>query len=160
MKGTPCKWLNLQRLFGTLRPNDDLQVVKCFTALVAGPTKQRNQLVYLAALGTLPKVDIIQGKFKKKRIRCTHPACTMPGDRFFDSQEEKHTDVNIALHMLDDAYRDRCDTLVLMSGDSDLVPAVQHVRHRFPAKRIFVYVPPTDIGSCSTPRNGTQDGRP
>lgn len=141
VKGTPYKWLNLQQLFERLRPNDELQVVKYFTALVEGQTKQLNQLAYLSALGTLPKVDIIQGKFKKKRIRCTHPGCPLRGDRFFDSQEEKHTDVNIALHMLDDAYRNRCDTLVLISGDSDLVPAVQHVILRFPMTRVFVYVP-------------------
>ncbi len=116
-------------------------MVKYFTALVDGPTKQLHQLAYLSALGTLPKLEIIQGKFKKKRIRCTHPTCPLRGDRFFDSQEEKHTDVNIALHMLDDGYRNKCDTFVLVTGDSDLVPAVQHVKMRFPVKRVFVYVP-------------------
>jgi len=135
--------LNLQRLFEVLRPNDDLQTVKYFTALVAGP-KQQRQLIYLSALETLPKVEIVQGKFKKKRIRCTHPDCPMSGNRYFDSQEEKHTDVNIALHMLDDAYRQKCDNQVLISGDSDLVPAVQHVRTRFPMIRVFVYVPVPD----------------
>jgi uncharacterized LabA/DUF88 family protein len=133
--------LNLQELFEKLRPNDDLQTVKYFTALVDGAAKQQRQLAFLGALGTLPKVEIIQGKFKKKRIWCTHPQCPMTGDRFFESREEKHTDVNIALHMLDDAYRHKCDTHVLISGDSDLVPAVQHIRNRFPMARIFVYVP-------------------
>ena len=140
VKGTPYKWLNLQRLFESLRPNDDLQAVKYFTALVGGP-KQQNQLAFWAALGTLPKVEIIQGKFKKKTVRCTHPGCPLSGNRFFESQEEKRTDVNIALHMLDDAYRGKCDNAVLVSGDSDLVPAIEHVKRRFPMIRIFVYVP-------------------
>lgn len=144
VKGTLYKWLNLQQLFETLRPNDDLQAVKYFTALVTGP-KQQNQLAFLSALSSTPKVHIIQGKFKKKRIKCTHPFCPMTGDRFFDSQEEKHTDVNIALHMLDDAYRNRCDTLVLVSGDSDLAPAVRHVKNTFPMLRLFVYVPVRDL---------------
>ena len=43
--------------------------------------------------------------------------------------------------MLDDAYQDQCDHLILFSGDSDLVPAVSMVRQRFPKKRITVYVP-------------------
>ena len=43
--------------------------------------------------------------------------------------------------MLDDAYQNLCDHLILFSGDSDLVPAVNMVRHRFPAKKITVYVP-------------------
>ncbi|MEW5983503.1 MAG: NYN domain-containing protein [Acidobacteriota bacterium] len=140
VKGTPHKWLDLQRLFESLRPDDEIQTLKYFTALVDGP-KQQNQLAFLAALGSLPKIEIIQGKFKKKRIRCIHPKCQLPGDRFFESQEEKHTDVNIALHMLDDAYRGKCDISVLVSGDSDLVPAVSMVRSRFPALRVVVYAP-------------------
>ena len=65
----------------------------------------------------------------------------MPGSRFFDSLEEKRTDVSIGIWMLDDAYQDRCDNLILVSGDSDLVPAVQMVKSRFPLKKILVYVP-------------------
>ena len=48
--------------------------------------------------------------------------------------EEKRTDVNIAVFMLDDAYRDMCDQFVIFSSDSDLVPAVNMVRLRFPKK--------------------------
>jgi 6-hydroxy-3-succinoylpyridine 3-monooxygenase len=43
--------------------------------------------------------------------------------------------------MVDDAYQNACDHLVLISGDSDLVPGVATVRERFPAKKITVYVP-------------------
>ena len=73
---------------------------------------------------------------------CT-PACTTTGlgDRVFDVPEEKRTDVNIAIHMLDDAYQGSCEQQILVSGDSDLVPALQMVRHRFPAIRTVVYVP-------------------
>lgn len=72
-----------------------------------------------------------------------YPACTTTGlgDRVFDVPEEKRTDVNIAIHMLDDAYQGLCEQQVLVSGDSDLVPALQMVRHRFPAIRTVVYVP-------------------
>jgi hypothetical protein len=43
--------------------------------------------------------------------------------------------------MADDAYRDLCDQFIVFSGDSDLVPAVNMVRLRFPHKKIIVYVP-------------------
>ncbi len=43
--------------------------------------------------------------------------------------------------MLDDAYQDRCDIFVLVSGDSDLVPAVKKIRDRFLEKEVTVYVP-------------------
>ena len=40
------------------------------------------------------------------------------------------TDVNIATAMLTDAYRDRFDTALLVSADSDLVPPVRAARMR------------------------------
>jgi len=49
--------------------------------------------------------------------------------------------VNIAVRMLDDAYQDICDRFVVVSGYSDLVPAVNQVKTGFPDKEIIVYVP-------------------
>lgn len=140
IKGTPHKWLNLQRYFEMLRPADDIQTIKYFTALINGPTRS-NQNEYLRALSTLPLVQVILGRFKTKRSKCKNTACTYAGDRMFDTVEEKRTDVNIAVSMVDDAHQDRCDQLVLVSGDSDLVPALSLIRASFPQKRLFVYVP-------------------
>ena len=141
VKGTQYKWLNLEAYFKLLRPSDNLIAIRYFTALVNGPAKQ-HQEIYLRALATLPLVEILLGKFKKKRVECTHPQCTLTtGRRFFECLEEKRTDVNIGICMLDDAYQDRCDQLVIVSGDSDLVPAALMVKNRFPTKRIIVYVP-------------------
>jgi hypothetical protein len=55
--------------------------------------------------------------------------------------EEKKTDVNIAIHVIDDALRDRTDTMIIVSGDSDLEPAVEWVRRNHPAIKISVYIP-------------------
>jgi len=52
--------------------------------------------------------------------------------------------VNIALRLLDDALHDRVDRLVLVSGDSDLVPAVELVKANCPQKQVIVYVPSRD----------------
>ena len=140
IRGTAHKWLNLERFFRLLRPNDDLQVIRYFTALVNGPTRP-NQEVYLKALETLPLVEIELGKFKTKRVKCRVSACSYAGSRLFPTEEEKRTDVNIGIRMLDDAYQDLCDLFILVSGDSDLVPAVHLVKERFPHKKIAVYVP-------------------
>jgi hypothetical protein len=94
IKGTPYKWLNLQRYFSLLRPADDIQAIKYFTAMVNGPARP-NQDTYIKALSTLPLVDVILGKFKKKRVQCGHTTCTHPGKRFFDTIEEKRTDVTL-----------------------------------------------------------------
>jgi uncharacterized LabA/DUF88 family protein len=55
--------------------------------------------------------------------------------------EGKRTDVNIALQLLDDASHDRADQFIIVSGDSDLVPALEMVKARWPVKRLIVYVP-------------------
>ena len=141
MKGGPHKWLNLERFFKLLRPHDDLCQIHYFTAMVSGPTLP-NQQVYLRALATLPLVNIVLGNYKAKQITCTLTSCTYGGKRRFKTLEEKRTDVNIAVQMMEDAYEDRCDQIILVSGDSDLVPPV--VRVRALGKKVFVYIPARD----------------
>jgi hypothetical protein len=55
---------------------------------------------------------------------------------------EKMTDVNIATQLIVDAYHDKYDMALLISGDSDLVPPIKAVHENFPAKRVFVAFPP------------------
>lgn len=140
LRGPGKKWLNLELLFRRLREQDNLRVVRYFTTLVKAPPST-DQQTYLRAGATSPIVRIVTGRFKRRRRTCRVSGCTYQGNKLFSSTEEKRTDVNIALCMLDDAYRDRCDTLVLVSGDSDLVPAVEMVKTRFPRKKVIVYVP-------------------
>lgn len=51
------------------------------------------------------------------------------------------TDVNIATQMMIDAFQDRYDMAMLISGDSDLVPPIKTIHDLF-NKRIFVAFPP------------------
>ena len=143
VRGTPYRWLDLERFFRLARPHDDIQAIRYFTALISGPTRP-HQETYLQALATLPLVEIVLGRFKTKRIRCRVEACSYTGNRLFPQEEEKHTDVNIGVRMLDDAYQDVCDRFILVSGDSDLVPAVRMVKTRFPSKEVILYVPATN----------------
>ena len=141
VRPTPAlKWLDIARYCKLLRPHDDIRMIRYFSALIAGPTRP-NQEIYLRALATTPLVEVTLGKFKTKNVKCGVSTCTVPGNKWFLMPEEKRTDVNIAVFMLDDAYRDMCDQFVIFSGDSDLVPAVNMVRLRFPRKKIIVYVP-------------------
>lgn len=136
------KWLDIERLFKLLRPHDQIQKIRYFTALSSGG-KSQDQLAYLKALETLPLVNVVRGRYKNKSVKCSvQKICNVSdGDRFFSIPEEKRTDVNIAVSMLDDAYQNLCDHLIVVSGDSDLVPAVSMVRTRFPEKIVTVYVP-------------------
>src|SRR5215469_10766422 len=64
----------------------------------------------------------------------------------FWSFEEKQTDVNIALSLFQLAVADRYDKAVIISGDTDLLPAVKAVRSTFPSKHLGVVIP---IGRAS-----------
>lgn len=140
LKGSAHKWLDLEALFRKLRNADDIQKIKYFTARVTPPALARQE-AYLKALSTRPLIKIIEGRFKLKQVKCEVKPCAYSGSRFFQRPEEKRTDVNIALEIAQDAYENRCDTFIIVSGDSDLVPALDLVKLKFPEKRIVVYVP-------------------
>jgi len=73
--------------------------------------------------------------------------------------EEKGTDVNIALQMLDDSYQGLCDRIILVSGDSDLVPAIELIKKRHPQIKISVYIPATNPkrGAATELRNSADN---
>ncbi len=140
LRNGPDKWLDLERLFHLIRQDDDIQHIRYFTARTA----DADQEAYLSALSTSPLVITEFGLFKSKTIKCRVNTCKHIGPREFKAAEEKGTDVNIALRMVDDAYQNLCDRIVLVSGDSDLVPALRLVKQRFPSIKITVYVPARD----------------
>jgi uncharacterized LabA/DUF88 family protein len=157
LKGGPHKWLNLEKYFRLLRPNDNIQRIRYFTARIIG-SHAANQDIYLRALSTLPLVEVILGKFKTKQIECQVQTCTFPGQRFFSSYEEKRTDVNIALWLLHDAQNAFCERMILVSGDSDLVPAVSMVKNNYPSQEIIVYVPARNlVRGAATELRGVAD---
>jgi len=57
--------------------------------------------------------------------------------------EEKKTDVNISVRMLEDCINDTVDTLVMVSADSDLIPPLESIKRNFPNKSLKVYFPPS-----------------
>jgi hypothetical protein len=140
VRATSYKWLDMEKCFLKLRPGDDIRRIWYSTALVDGAKGSRQQ-AYLRALATKPLVQVMLGKFKLKQVKCGVPGCSLPGPRVFDVPEEKRTNVNIALQLLDDANHDRADQFIVVSGDSDLVPALEMVKAQWPVRRLVVYVP-------------------
>ena len=51
--------------------------------------------------------------------------------------KEKMTDVNIATEMLQDAFLDKYDMAMLISGDSDLIPPIRAIHNNFKKKKGF-----------------------
>ncbi len=147
LKDSDYKWLNLEKCFTLLRQDDNIQKIKYFTARVIGNASSR-QDVYLDAIATYPLVEIIYGLFKEKKLKCKVSNCSSTHKKIYSTYEEKRTDVNIATSMLDDAYKGECERIILVSGDSDLVPAVDLIKRNFPQIEVIVYIP------ASNPKRG------
>lgn len=132
-----CRWLNVKALAQNLiKKNQELIEVKYFTARVSNnPDKQKRQALYLEALFEAD-VKIYYGQYQLNNIECRRCGNIWP------DANEKMTDVNIATHLLVDAYQDKYDMAMLISGDSDLVPPIKAVHENFPSKRVFVAFPP------------------
>jgi uncharacterized LabA/DUF88 family protein len=131
LKRTPYKWLNVTRLAQELLSSDDtVGKVRYFTADVSprsgdADAPQRQQ-AYLRALRTLPEVTIHKGRFLPKTK--TRPLVSDP-TRFVEvhDTEEKGSDVNLASHLLNDAFNDRFDVALIISQDSDLCEPMRMV---------------------------------
>ncbi|MBK6566912.1 MAG: NYN domain-containing protein [Saprospiraceae bacterium] len=131
------KWLNVELLAqNLLKPHQTLVAVYYFTSLVSNnPQKEKRQRDYISALKTT-NTKIIYGHYKSKPKSCK--SC---GHSWRDN-EEKMTDVNIAVNMVADAIDDLFDCAILISGDSDLVPPITLIHSKFSNKKVVVIFPP------------------
>lgn len=131
------KWLDLRALCEKFAPRHDydLRTVYYFSAYATWRADAyARHRAFIRAL-TLRGVTPILGKFKEKDRHCH--SC---GSAWKD-HEEKETDVNLALHIVRDAFEDTFDRALVISGDSDLAPALRMLRSRFPTKEIRVIAP-------------------
>ena len=133
-------WLDLVAMSrALLKPGQHLEHCHYFTARVsAGGQSQssRRQSLWLEALEARPDLTTHFGHYLPKQQSCRKCGAT------WTSYEEKMTDVNIASQLLVDAYEDRFDTAILISGDSDLTTPIQRIRDQFTGKRLIVAFPP------------------
>jgi uncharacterized LabA/DUF88 family protein len=137
------KWLDYGLLARSLaHPDYTINKIFYFTALASwnsGKVNRHNY--YLQALrdrGIVP----VMGKFKRvqKELRRKYPD-DLELTAVYQTFEEKHTDVNIAIALVAGALRDEYDVVMLVSGDTDLVPAALAVKKYCPGKRIHLVVP-------------------
>lgn len=130
------KWLNVYLLSqNLLRPNQELVSVSYFTARIGNnPPKEQRQNIYLSAIKSTP-AHIIYGHYKSKNKSCRRCGHS------WQTNEEKMTDVNIAVQMITGAVQNTYDRAILISGDSDLVPPIKTVQDIF-NKKVFVAFPP------------------
>lgn len=130
LKNSSYKWLDLETFFTkSLKPNNQILKIKYFTARIdqnpRNPQAHNRQDIYLRALKTLPIVEVYFGKFLTQTVRL--PLANGTGKVEVRKTEEKRSDVNIAVQMLKDGFKDLYDLAVLVSNDSDLTDALEVV---------------------------------
>lgn len=137
VRDTPYKWLNIRRLCELLLPGHSVERIKYFTARVSArkddPAKPTRQQIYLRALRTIPGMEIIYGSFLSHDVMMPLAEPPPAGPRFakVTRTEEKGSDVNLATHLVHDAYQHNFEVAVLITNDSDLLAPIRIVRHQF-----------------------------
>lgn len=124
-----CDFRALVERNGWLYAGEVLTSIKYFTAPVTEsvdnpqrPGEPGRQQIWLDAVRTIPSIEIIEGFHRRSGGQ--------PGSR-----EEKLTDVNLAIELVLDALRGHFDRAIVLSGDTDEIPAILTVSCRLARKR-------------------------
>lgn len=144
--GSNCRWLDIHSLcssfLSAIGGAAAVRQVFYFSALAyhcdqwsEGVTDRHKTYVKaLESTGVIP----IMGRFKKKDVHYKCEACCHRGTRL--SHEEKETDVAMAVEMMKLAVAREPDVVALVSGDTDLVPAIRGF-HSLCEKPVYVLCP-------------------
>lgn len=141
------KWLDLKKLCGAylqavrsaVGERVELASVTYFSALpthlvASNPDVVRRHQTYIAALESTG-VEVVLARFKEKTVTC--PVC----GNAFKRHEEKETDVALGLRLIELLAANACDTVVLVTGDTDLVPAIRAAKRMYPVAGVGVAFP-------------------
>ena len=137
------KWLDIRSLCNSIIPQLDqrgnVQNIYYFSAIpyhLSSTNYGRisRHLDYIKCLQSTGVIEIL-GRFKKVYLYCKE--CKKKTSRY----EEKETDVAIAVKILELLANDTCDGIVLVSGDTDLVPAIKTAKRLYPQKSITLAFP-------------------
>lgn len=138
------KWLDIKKLCESYLPSQVgkgavLKDIYYFSALAKfrervdpGVTQRHKQfLKCLKDTGVIIELN----RFKEKIVICSK--C----HKSFVKHEEKETDVSIALKLFEIFMLNICDVAILVTGDTDLAPAVKSAQRLFPEKKVFYAFP-------------------
>lgn len=141
LKPLPYRWIDLRALTlnAITKPDKqhDIVAIKYFTAHVSDtdddPTKTTRQDVYIRALQkTIPELTVHFGEFRrqqKQMPRAYADGGVGPMVWVWDT-EEKGSDVNLAVELVNDAWCNVYDMAIVISNDSDLERALTIVKRK------------------------------
>jgi uncharacterized LabA/DUF88 family protein len=144
----PYGWCDWKKTIQNYSPAENV-ILKYFTSEVSprnrGATER--QKLHLRAMEKIAGAEIIKGQIRQRDVLCRRcdelMAC--PRCNSTSKSTEKQTDVNIAVHLAEDAIDGRFDEAYLVSADLDLIPAVRVALRRNARSQIEVLFPPEGL---------------
>jgi len=143
LKGKTTKWLDIKSLcsnyLSVIGNKSTLERIYYFSALAehlqsTDPGKITRHLKYIDCLKSTG-IAVELGRFKPRSVWCDK--CSSKLIR----HEEKETDVAISIKLFEIFMKNECETAVLVTGDTDLAPAIRSVKRLFPDKTICSLFP-------------------
>jgi uncharacterized LabA/DUF88 family protein len=141
--GICTKWLDLTSLcksyIALFGKGAKVQAIYYFSAIAdylitQNPDKIKRHREYIACLQSTG-INVELARFKEKEVFCDRCRTLIV------KHEEKETDVALAIKVFEIFHNNECDTAVLVTGDTDLAPAIKTCRALFPGKRIVFCFP-------------------
>jgi uncharacterized LabA/DUF88 family protein len=153
------KWCDLRKLSTQFidKETQEIKKIYFFSAYCAwNKSKRERHKNYVKVLLEHRGVYTVLGKFRKVKknfvdsmdvLKCV-PYVIKPFLKKLEYQtfEEKETDVNMALKILEHAFLDDYDHAFILSGDSDLAGAIRTVKRHFPDKKFTNLLPQKSKG--------------
>lgn len=140
-------WIDFVGLFSEfLNADEELGIVRYFTARPKnkGKTARQNMLMNVNKKLNPETLKLHYGRYTDKPMTCrAHRGCGMD----FMHWEEKETDVNLAVKMIEDCYNKSCDKVVLVSADSDFLPPLRLIKQIHKDVETMILFPPTKFSS-------------
>ena len=144
LKGASTLWLDFRSLLlsflsSAIGRDAVLAEIHYFSALATHMDPKRpgttaRHKAYIDCLRAT-SVQVHMGRFKSKTVWCR--SCKTNNTHY----EEKETDVALSAKLLELFHNDACDTVVLVTGDTDLAPAVRTTAQVFPSKTVHFAFP-------------------
>jgi uncharacterized LabA/DUF88 family protein len=139
------KWLDVKSLltsyFGLIGKDCQLEEIYYFTAIQdylkdVNPDKIKKHLNYIKCLQSTG-VIIRKGRFKEKCISYKNKVCEI----YLKKHEEKETDVAIGIKLFELLHLNKCDICAIVTGDTDLIPAIEACQRCFPDIKVLFIIP-------------------
>lgn len=128
-------WLDIVKFYELfMKENQSLNKVIYCTAKISRSDQRKRQKALFDVNDLNPKFELIYGKFLEKEVGY--------GPNRFKTFEEKQTDVNLAINLIRNIINDTCDTSIIVSADSDIIPAIELAKEIKPDHKIYCHFPP------------------